>query len=125
MRTLLTSLLLASTGLAHAFTLTPLPLAAPADASAMNLARAAGDSVLVSWVERLPDSGHRLMIQRCALPTPCAAAKEIARGNDWLVNWADLPALAQLFDGSLWAQDRKSTRLNSRPYCTDRLPFPA
>src|SRR3546814_15808341 len=43
------------------------------------------------------------MMQRCALPTPCAAAKEIARGNDWFVNWADLPALAQLSDGSLWA----------------------
>ena len=103
MRYLISTLLLAGPGLAHAFTLSPLPLAAPAGASAANLAHGADGAVLVSWVERLPD-GHRLMFQRCTVPAPCAAPQEIARGNDWFVNWADLPALAALPDGSLWAQ---------------------
>ncbi len=103
MRNILIGLLLASAGLAHAFTLTPLPLAAPAGASAANLAHGADGAVMVSWVERLPEGGHRLVFQRCAVPAPCAAPQEVARGNDWFVNWADLPALAALPDGSLWA----------------------
>ncbi len=103
MRNLITFLFLASTGLAHAFTLTPLPLAAPAGASAANLAQGADGATLASWIEKLPAGGHRLMFQRCIVPATCAPPQEIARGNDWFVNWADLPALASLPDGSLWA----------------------
>lgn len=103
MRTILISLLLASTAPADAFTLMPIPLAAPAGATAANLAQGADGATLVSWIERLPEGGHRLMFQRCLTAAPCALPQEIARGSDWFVNWADLPSLARLPDGSLWA----------------------
>lgn len=103
MRKLIICLLLANSGIAHAFTLTPLPLATPAGASAANLAQGADDATLVSWIEKLPAGGHRLMFQRCIVPATCAPPLEVARGSDWFVNWADLPALAASPDGSLWA----------------------
>lgn len=103
MRTVLSPVLLLSASLAQAFTLDAVPLAAPPGATAANLARGADGAVLVSWIERLPEGGHRLVFQRCAAASRCEPAREVARGSDWFVNWADFPALAELPDGSLWA----------------------
>lgn len=100
---LLPILILTSAGIASAFTLTPLPLAAPAGASAINISATADGAALVSWVERLPEKGHRLVLQRCASESSCEPVREVARGSDWFVNWADVPAVAALPDGSLWA----------------------
>lgn len=102
MRTYLCGMLLLSASLAQAITLDSLPLAAPPGATAANLARGADGAVLASWIERLPEGGHRLVFQRCAA-TSCEPVREVARGSDWFVNWADFPALAELPDGSLWA----------------------
>jgi len=103
MRSVLFLALLLSAGLARAFTLTALPLAAPAGAASANLARAGDGAALASWIERLPEGGHRLVFQRCAAASPCEPVREVARGRDWFVNWADFPALVELPDGSLWA----------------------
>jgi hypothetical protein len=84
---------------AQAASVTSWPLPASA-ASQPNLARQ-GDALLLSWIET-HDGTHRLRFARddgAGFGTP----REIARGRDWFVNWADFPTLAMLPDGRLGA----------------------
>ena len=101
MKTLLlvTALLPACAGAA---TVRDWPLPAPAGAAQPNLSLAPDGALLLSWVERLPAGGHRLVFARHG-DKRWSATREIARGQDWFVNWADFPALQALPDGSLWA----------------------
>ena len=58
--------------------------------------------LLLSWVEAGSGSTHALKFASfddSAWSTP----QEIARGDDWFVNWADTPHLAATADGALWA----------------------
>lgn len=58
--------------------------------------------VYLSWIEPAPDGDDRLMFSTLdnAVWSP---AREISRGSDWFVNWADTPSLVALADGSLVA----------------------
>lgn len=58
----------------------------------------ANDSVLLSWLEP-DDAGHVLRFSSFRDGT-FAAARTIARGSDWFVNWADTPGLHPAADGS-------------------------
>lgn len=79
-------------------------LPAPAGASQANLSLAPGGDLLLSWIERVPAGGHRLVFARHAAKGGAwSAPRVIAQGSDWFVNWADFPALQALPDGSLWA----------------------
>jgi hypothetical protein len=70
-----------------------------------SLTAGADGKLYLSWVE---DHGgdHVLAFSRWEdMPPPgrWSPAKEIARGNDWFVNWADFPGMGVLPDGTLFA----------------------
>ena len=89
---------------ATAATVEPWPLPAPVGSSQPHLSQAPGGDLLLSWMEKMPAGGHRLVFARHAAPAArWSAPREIAQGKDWFVNWADFPALQALPDGSLWA----------------------
>lgn len=90
--------------LAGAATVERWDLPAPVGSSQANLASAPGGDLLLSWIEKLPAGGHRLVFARHpAKGSAWSAPQVIAQGTDWFVNWADFPALQALPDGSLWA----------------------
>ncbi|MBW3549976.1 MAG: glycoside hydrolase [Proteobacteria bacterium] len=62
---------------------------------------ASSDGLLLSWIEPL-ESGHALQFARYR-GGAWGAPRQIARGEDWFVNWADTPHLASTADGALWA----------------------
>lgn len=93
----------------------PLPSEAAPASQPDFVATASGD-LLLSWIEKDGDRGHRLRFSRYprvndtvstaggVLPQPTwQAARSIASGSDWFVNWADIPHLIELPDRSLWA----------------------
>lgn len=65
-----------------------------------DLVRAPDGSLLLSWVEP-QTKGHALKFARYA-DGAWGASREIARGDDWFVNWADTPHIVQTRDGALW-----------------------
>lgn len=72
-----------------------------ADAAQPDLVRASDGSLLLSWIEPQGDA-HALKFARYANGA-WSDVREIARGGDWFVNWADTPHIAQTDDGALWA----------------------
>ena len=58
--------------------------------------------LLLSWIEARKGSAHVLMFAAFD-GTAWSAPREIARGDDWFVNWADTPHLVATEDGVLWA----------------------
>jgi hypothetical protein len=103
MKTLLIALALLP-ALAGAATVERWTLPAPAGSAQANLSQAPGGDLLLSWIERAPEGGHRLVFARHAGKDGAwSAPRVIAQGSDWFVNWADFPALQALPDGSLWA----------------------
>lgn len=91
-------------GLSHAVSVSEWSLPAPVDSAQPNLTVAPDGDLLLSWVERRSDGGHRLVFARQASPASgWSKPKVIAQGKRWFVNWADFPALQALPDGSLWA----------------------
>lgn len=65
-----------------------------------DLIRAPDGSLLLSWIEA-HDDAHALKFARFAHGA-WSDVREIARGDDWFVNWADTPHIAQTQDGALW-----------------------
>lgn len=101
MKTLMLLIALLPAGAAAA-TVREWPLPAPNGSAQPNLSLSPEGDRLLSWIERLPGGGHRMMFARQG-GRGWSAPREIARGGDWFVNWADFPALQALPDGSLWA----------------------
>ena len=83
----------------------PLP-AITAPAAQPDLVRAPDGSLLLSWVEHgdtaRGEIAHTLKFARFANGA-WSEPREIARGGDWFVNWADTPHIATTPDGALWA----------------------
>ncbi len=67
-----------------------------------NLSATGGGGLLLSWIERDGGKGHRLQMAEYQ-GGKWSAARNIAKGNDWFVNWADFPSTTALPDGTLWA----------------------
>lgn len=57
--------------------------------------------VLMSWVESAPDRATLKYAERTA--DGWSAPKVVASGADWFVNWADVPSVMRLADGTLAA----------------------
>lgn len=77
-------------------------LASPAaDGSAQPQLTTSPRGVLLSWIER---AGPRATL-RFAERTPggWSPARTVASGDDWFVNWADVPSVLRLDDGTLAA----------------------
>lgn len=91
-------------GLAAAATVSEWPLPAPVGSAQPNLSTAPDGDLLLSWIERRKEGGHRLVFARQGIARESwSPPRTIAQGDDWFVNWADFPALQALPDGSLWA----------------------
>ncbi len=61
--------------------------------------------VLLSWIERVGPQASLKFAERTA--AGWSAARTVATGADWFVNWADVPSVLRLADGSLvghWLQ---------------------
>jgi len=67
-----------------------------------NLVTAADGRILLSWVEPAAEGASRLRFAALG-PEGWSEARTIAEGRDWFVNWADVPSLALLPDGTLAA----------------------
>lgn len=57
--------------------------------------------VILSWIERAGAEATLKFSERTA--TGWTAATTVASGRDWFVNWADVPSVARLDDGTLVA----------------------
>lgn len=79
------------------------PLASPATGSSAHpqLAVSARGGVLLSWIERAGTKATLNFAERLA--TGWSAARVVASGDDWFVNWADVPSVLRLSDGTLAA----------------------
>jgi len=58
---------------------------------------------VVSWQERLADGCARLQVATLTADGVLDVPREVARGCDWFVNWADHPQLAIADNGDWWA----------------------
>jgi hypothetical protein len=79
-----------------------------------------GDKLLLSWIELVNADATLMFAER--MPTGWSAARKVSAGRDWFVNWADVPSVVRLADGSLaahWLQESAAS-----PYAYDvRLAF--
>jgi hypothetical protein len=81
-------------------TLTTLASPAAAGASAPQLT-VSSKGALLSWVEQANGRATLKFSERT--PAGWTPAKDVASGSDWFVNWADVPSVIRLADGSLAA----------------------
>jgi hypothetical protein len=56
--------------------------------------------VLLSWIERSGSNAALKFAERT--PTGWTEPRTVATGNDWFVNWADVPSVIRLADGSIY-----------------------
>ncbi|UNK48351.1 glycoside hydrolase [Lysobacter sp. S4-A87] len=80
-----------------------------------DLVRAPDGSLVLAWIETDGDA-HALKFARQTKGT-WSDVHEIARGDDWFVNWADTPHVAATADGALWAHWLKKSA--KAPYAYD------
>lgn len=93
----------AGLALAEPAQLTPIEL--PIEAPALTphvVADAAKQRFLLSWQERLPEGCARLQVATLSMAGELGEAREVARGCDWFVNWADHPQIAVADNGGWW-----------------------
>ena len=89
-------------GVASSVPLTVQPLTSPAgEASAQPQLSASDRGVLLSWVEKTGTRATLKFAERTA--SGWTAPRAVASGDDWFVNWADVPSVVRLADGTLAA----------------------
>lgn len=82
--------------------LAPQPLPSPATGSAAQPQLSVSSrGVLLSWIERAGDLATLKFAERTA--AGWSAARTVASGRDWFVNWADVPSVMRLPNGNLVA----------------------
>jgi hypothetical protein len=84
------------------FALTILPLTSPAgpDSGQPQLS-VSNHGVLISWIERANQRATLKFAERTA--SVWSEPRVVASGDDWFVNWADVPSVLRLADGTLAA----------------------
>jgi hypothetical protein len=80
-------------------TITPIPSPAGESSSLPQLS-VSSQGVLMSWVERSGDLATLKFSERKG--DAWTPARTVASGRDWFVNWADVPSVIRLADGSLY-----------------------
>jgi hypothetical protein len=80
----------------------PLDTPAAASSQAFALSAAADGRAYLIWIEPAGTGGHALRFSRFD-GSAWSAPREVSRGSDWFVNWADHPSLTALPDGTLLA----------------------
>ncbi len=79
-----------------------LDVPAPAGSGESRLLRGGDGVVYLSWLEPLEDGGHALAYSSFD-DGIWEGPWEVARGEEWFVNWADVPGVTALADGTLMA----------------------
>jgi hypothetical protein len=92
---------------AQPWDLRPAPLTSPAGAdSAQPQLSVSNRGVILSWIERKgPEASLKFSERRTS--GEWSPAKTVASGTDWFVNWADVPSVIRLDEGTLvghWLQ---------------------
>ena len=103
---LLTTLLAIPQRVAASLLVEPWPMPAlTAPSTQPDLVAAPDGGWLLAWIERQPEGSHALRLARSRVGTAPGwqAARTVATGKDWFVNWADTPHVIALDDGTLWA----------------------
>ncbi len=96
-----------------ALKLEPLALAAVQPSLAPQLT-VTGDSAIVSWIETQGQTSLLKFAQRTA--SGWSEPRTAASGTDWFVNWADVPSVVRLDDGTLAAHWLQNTDVASEAY---------
>jgi hypothetical protein len=82
------------------------PLTSPASArSGQPQLSVSPRGVILSWVETDKDTARLMFCERTV--SGWSAARQVASGANWFVNWADVPSVVRLADGTLvghWLQ---------------------
>jgi hypothetical protein len=103
----LTSLALSAVGssgqpASTSWPLTIEPIASPAAPdSAQPQLSVSGKGAILSWIERAGARATLKFAERT--PSGWSQATAVASGDDWFVNWADVPSVVRLADGTLAA----------------------
>ncbi len=81
--------------------LAPQPLTSPAPAgSAQPQLTVSARGVLLSWIERAGTHATLKFAERTK--TGWTGPRQVAAGSDWFVNWADVPSVIRLADGTIY-----------------------
>ena len=100
--TLSAALLLTIGATANDWTLKVVPLSSPAGPeSAQPQLTVSSRGVLLSWIERKGPQATLRFAERTA--SGWTAVRDVASGTNWFVNWADVPSVMRLSDGTLVA----------------------
>ena len=83
-----------------ALQVTPVPLAAQPGSGQPQLT-VSNRGALLSWIERTGNTAVLKWAERTK--DGWSAPRDVAAGDDWFVNWADVPSVTRLPDGSLAA----------------------
>ena len=100
---------------AGVFDLRVTPLASPASENSGEPQLTVSDrGPLLSWIERAGPLATLKFAERT--PTGWAAPRTVASGDDWFVNWADVPSVMRLDDGTLVAHWLQKSGLGTYAY---------
>lgn len=91
-------------------------LPAPAGAAQPQLQPAPDGSLMLSWIERSEGGGHRLQFSRLDRAGHWGLPQTVAKGERWFVNWADVPTIQALADGSVWAHTLEKSAASTYAY---------
>jgi hypothetical protein len=91
------------------------PIATPAAAGSLApQLTSSSRGVLASWTEQAGEIATLKFAERTA--NGWSPARAVASGNDWFVNWADVPSVIRLDDGTLAANWLQVTDLRTEAY---------
>jgi hypothetical protein len=80
-------------------TIQPIPSPAPAGSAQPQLT-VSGRGVLLSWIEQTGSYAALKFAERTA--AGWTSPRQVAAGSNWFVNWADVPSVIRLDDGSIY-----------------------
>jgi len=87
------------------FRVSEIPVPAAAGSTEPNLAKGPDGTIVLSWLEPAGEKNHGVKVRlrfSSLEPSGWSAARTVAEGKDWFVNWADFPSVVPVSD-TLWA----------------------
>ncbi|MGH8105074.1 MAG: hypothetical protein ACREO2_02035, partial [Arenimonas sp.] len=113
---LLAPLLILAAADLRAEVIEPWILPATNNAAQPSLSQTPNGELLLSWIQRAPEGGHRLQMSHYSKSGQWSPVRTIASGKNFFVNWADFPATQALADGSIWAHNLEKSGTGTYSY---------
>ena len=79
--------------------------------------------LVLSWIQRLPEGGHRLNMSLYSTKGEWSPTRTIASGKNFFVNWADFPAtqaLQMAASGRITWKKMETGRIPTMSFCVDQ-----